>query len=201
MEKNKTSLEEIFKSLCDKRQYKHLIKTLVAKITLGSSIIRAFGSGTKPYLLKAISDIEVDDILKIETQEEYNSWHVKVVNKIYSSLIKIDKNIDKYSSDGLKWGHSTKIWNIYIGLLIFYSHYFNPSKELDKIKFYLHVPLDKKVFDTLRACKLKEVPLSIKSVEKEKYLEIQRLLREASSIHNLPPFYFDEYAWSFDEGL
>lgn len=200
MAKTKSNkLEAVFQTLGDKQQYLMLVKKRVCKITLGSSIIRAFASGTKPALLKGLDDIEVDDILNLNSQELYNEWHLKKIKSVYALLKKVDSNIVRHTKDGLKWGHATKIWNIYVGLLVFYSPYFKQSASLNTVKYFLHIPLDKKAFDALRSCGIEEVPRTIKSLTKTKYYEIQSQILDAAKEENLPAFYFDEFAWAPDE--
>src|SRR5665647_1677193 len=187
-----STLDQVFEILNDEHHYLNLVKTRVCKITLGSSIIRAFASGTKLELLNGLNNIETDDILQLTSQEKYNKWHRKKINNVYNLLKKVDSNIIKHSKIGLKWGHATKIWNIYIGLLIFYSPYFKPSTDLENVKHFLHIPLDKKAFSELRSCGIKDTPKTIKSVTEKKYYQLQKLVKESAAKGKLPPFYFDE---------
>jgi hypothetical protein len=191
-----SSLKEIFTALNNKATYNDWTKTRVIKITLGNSVIRVFEKETKKDLIKCLADIFVDEVVSLSDQASYDQWHQKQITKVYNTLKKRPVNIERLTEDGLKWGHSTKVFNIFIGHLIFYSPYFNPA-DVKRVKHFLHVPLDKKVFDALRDCKVSHVPSSIKSITKSRYYELQSLIREAAGAGI--PLHFDEYAWAFDK--
>jgi hypothetical protein len=192
------SLNKIFKSLKKKSIYKGWVKIRIAKIILGSSVIRVFVKGSKTTLLTCLSTMDLKPLQKIQTQKEFDNWHLRQVDIIYR-LLKNKKNVKRLSTDGLKWGHSSKVINLFIGHLVFYSSYFNASKRLEKLKFFLHVPLDKKVFDALRLCNIPHVPSSIKLLTKKIYYELQHVIYEEAHKNKLPALYFDEYAWAFDK--
>ena len=93
---------------------------------------------------------------------------------------------------------STKLFNLFIGHLIFYSPYF-PENTVKKVKHFLHVPLDKKVFDVLKACSVKNVPALIKDVTEASYYNLQNTIRSSALRYRIPPLHFDEYGWAFDK--
>ena len=117
------------------------------------------------------------------------------MDKIYNCLRSFEANVIKLTESGLRYGHATKILNIYIGLLVFYSTYFDP-KQVNTVKHFFHVPLDSKVFKDLRRCSVKNVPKTIKDIDETSYYRLQKLIREAALKQNLPPFYLDEYSWT-----
>ena len=195
----KTSLNEVYSYLNESINYKNAVKTRVSKIILGSSVIRVFKEGSKVNLFTCLEKIDVNHLLTIQSQKEYDSWHLSNINKIYNCLKQEQSNIDRLSEEGLKWGHATKIFNLFIGHLVTMSPYFDKTKDYERIKFYLHVPLDSKVFEVLRDCLIEDVPKNIKQVTQKAYKNIQSLLRNAAEIYTIPVLYFDEYAWAMDK--
>jgi hypothetical protein len=196
-----STLSEIYSNLNDPFYYKNAIKARVAKIILGSSVIRVFKGGSKISLTECLGKIDVDYLLKISSRKEYDAWHLAGINKIYSCLKKEPVNIDRLSKEGLKWGHSTKIFNLFIGHLVTMSPYFDKTEDYERIRFYLHVPLDSKAFEVLRDCGIKHVPKNIKQVTQKDYKNIQALLFQASEMHNIPALHFDEYAWALEKEI
>ena len=194
-----TSFEEVFHDLKDNSIYRELTKQRIGKIVLGSSVIRVFVKGTKDALLKCLHKIPVERALYLHTQAEYDRWHYHQVKKVYNCLRYQRGNISRIGNNtGLEFGHATKIVNLFIGHLVFYSPYFK-KKDTITISTFLHVPLDRKVFDALRACNVEGVPPSIKKVDKTTYYRLQDEIRQHAKAHKLPPLYFDEYAWTFEK--
>jgi hypothetical protein len=193
-----TSMSEIFRCLSNSETYKRWSKTRTVKITLGNSVIRVFVKKTKEALIERLSNLPVEQLEDIKSQQEYEDWHFNQVQKIYDCLCNKRGNISRLGHTGLLYGHATKIFNIFIGHLIFYSPYFS-NVEVRAVKKFLHVPLDKKVFDALRACSIPNVPLSIKQVTETSYYNLQEVIRNAALRYRRPPLFFDEYAWAFDK--
>ena len=133
-----TDLPSIFKELSKASFYRSLVRQRVIKIVLGSSVIRVFKSGTKEKLRDSLNKLIPDQILKLKTQLEFNQWHLQNVKKIFECLKTQKENIQRLNKVGLKWGHSTKIFNLFIGHLVFNSAYFRDSENLKRIKHYLH---------------------------------------------------------------
>ena len=171
-----TTLDEIFNALNNKDTYQLWSKTRVAKITLGNSVIRVFVKRTKIELISCLLKIPVHEITSIQNQSDYDKWHLKQVKKIYDCLCSIKGNISRLGHTGLLFGHATKLFNLFIGHLIFYSPYF-PNSSVKKVKHFLHVPLDKKVFDVLKSCSVEDVPPSIKKVTESSYYRLQEAIR------------------------
>lgn len=193
------TLSEVYSNLKEPFYYKNAIKARIAKIILGSSVIRVFKGGSKTSLKECLGKIDVDYLLKISSQKEYDTWHLGGINKVYACLKKEQVNIDRLSKEGLKWGHSTKIFNLFIGHLVTMSPYFDKTEDYERIRFYLHVPLDSKAFEVLRDCSIKNVPKNIKEVTQKDYKNIQSILFHAASLHNTPALHFDEYAWALEK--
>jgi len=193
-----TSLDKIFWSLNDKDTYNLWTKTRIIKIILGNSVIRVFVKKTKIHLIACLLKIPVKEVTSIQSQEAYDKWHFKQVEKVYDCLCNVKGNIGRLGHTGLKYGHASKIFNIFIGHLIFYSPYFTAT-SVKKVKYFLHIPLDKKVFEALKACSIDAVPTSIKNVTESSYYTLQTTIRNAAFPYRIPPLFFDEYGWAFDK--
>lgn len=182
----KRSLDSIFSQLSLEDFHRACVRERIIKIILGSSVIRA---NTKNILSNCLRQLEIDSILEIKNQSEFDIWHEKKLNIVHGSLLSAN-NIDI----GGMHGHAAKILNLFLSHLILYSKYFGGSSTKDIINF-LHIPLDSKVFNTLKSCEL-EYAKSIKSLTKAKYKEIQHSIRTVASTVKIPPIYFDDYAWT-----
>jgi hypothetical protein len=191
------SFQAAFKQLSNSMYYKSLVRRRISKIILGNSVIRVFKKGTKDDLLKSLGKLALSTLNNINSHELYDSWHAKKVNTIYHCLCKKNKVKFKRDLEGLKWGHSTKIFNLFIGHLVFYSPFLESgtNKSLRKL---VHVPLDKKVFTKLREYKANHVPKSIKETTRIQYVNLQIKIRKEAEKRHLPPFYFDEHCWTPD---
>lgn len=189
------ALGDIFYILSDPDNYRLRTKTRIAKIILGSSVIRVFRAGTKLRLLSYLITFDVDSVANVLSQEDFNQWHMHNVNNVFQ-VITEDGNYENIPEEGLRWGHSTKILNLFLGHLIFYSNYFQDFLNVEEAKKFLHVPLDSKAFEVLRDNDVEDVPTRIKWLTSESYYRLQNEIRNAAAEYDLPPIYFDEYAWA-----
>lgn len=192
------TLDGVFNFLDKSANYKESIKKRVIKIILSNSVIRVFAEGSKEVLSDCLSKIDVDKLQGFQSEKQYDKWHHQNVNKLYKCLAKNPNHIKRLGGiEGLKWGHSSKIFNLFIGHLVNMSPYFE-RKNAMKIMYFLHVPLDSKVFGVLRNCDLPNVPNLIKDVNQKSYKKIQIDIRTAASKYKQPAIFFDEYAWAFN---
>ncbi len=193
------SIEEIFTILRGEDTYKSFVVNRIIKIILGSSVIRAFSKGTKPLLMKGLKAIPINEIDQLTTQTEFDSWHKSQVGKIQTILVRGDKETARFGNGEL-YGHAAKVVNLYIGHLLLFSQYFK-KVTINRVKHFLHVPLDRKVFIALKGEKSIIVPKSIKELIPGTYDSIQNAIRKHALNAGLPAIYFDEYAWAYDKDL
>lgn len=189
------SLEGIYEELKNPIVYKKAVKKRIAKIVLGASVIRAFEENTKPDLFTCLIGLEIDSLSHIQTEEEFDKWHAQKITAVYNCLLKTNQDKFADSLEGLKWGHATKVFNLYIGHLYHYSPYFEDEKRKMKANRFLHIPLDSKVFAALHQFNI-PVPKSIKSITAAQYKKIQNELRSAAYNKKVDPLRFDDYAWA-----
>lgn len=189
------SLETLYEKLDNPVLYKRAVKKRIAKIILGASVIRAFKKDTKTGLLNCLIKLDVDSLPLINSEKEYDAWHSAKITSVCKCLLKTNAGKFRYHLEGLKWGHATKVFNLFIGHLYFYSPYFEKEKRKAKVHQFLHVPLDSKVFAALKKFKIL-VPKSIKTIDAASYRNIQQLLRSATHKNGVDPLRFDDYAWA-----
>jgi len=60
------SLEVIYGKLKDPLLYKKAVRKRIAKIILGSSVIRAFQENTKPALFNCLLNLDVDTLITLK---------------------------------------------------------------------------------------------------------------------------------------
>lgn len=190
------TLKDIYTELKEDAVYKKAVKRRIAKIVLGASVIRAFKKGKKTGLLDCLTSIDVDSVTLIQTETEYGKWHSRKITAVYNCLQKNNKNKFKDHLEALKWEHATKVFNLFIGHLYFFSPYFESDKRKSKLHRFLHVPLDSKVFTALSQSEI-EVPKSIKTINAALYRNIQESLRMAAHEKGVDPLRFDDYAWAY----
>lgn len=130
------ALELIYGKLNSDTFYKEAVKKRIAKIILGASVIRAFTKNTKPGLINCLMKLDVDSLLQINSVKEHDVWHTEKITSVYNCLLKTNAVKFKNHHEGLKWGHASKIFNLFIGHLCFYSPYFESGKRKSYIKFF-----------------------------------------------------------------
>jgi len=189
------ALELVYGKLKSDTLYKKAVKKRIAKIILGASVIRAFTKDTKSGLLNCLMKLDVDSLTQINSAKEYDAWHTAKITSVYNCLLKTNAGKFKNNIEGLKWGHASKVFNLFIGHLYFYSPYFESGKRKSKVHRFLHVPLDSKVFTVLKQSGI-EVPKSIKTMTAAQYRSIQVALRSAAHKTGVDPLRFDDYAWA-----
>lgn len=189
------SLEAIYEKLKKEKPYKKAVKRRIAKIILGSSVIRAYDKNTKPKLFNCLIKLDVDTLATIITEEAYDKWHARKIKTIFNCLLEMNEVTFIDNLEGLKWGHASKVFNLYIGHLYFYSPYYGKGKRKIKAHRFLHVPLDSKVFAVLKRYKI-DVPSTIKEITFDQYQDIQKTLRTAARKKGVDPLRFDDYAWA-----
>lgn len=187
-------LEREFLKYSPKSEAQKLSISRVAKVTLGSSVIRTFKSGTKEHLESALKKIDLDSLKLVKSKEQYDAWHLVQLNAVSKALSKTEGNGVKLGK-GIKWGHAAKVLNIFIALLVFYSPVFEGYKNIGIIKNYLHAPFDSKVFKKLKELGVKDVPTSIKSIDLVRYRYLQNVIYSAARNTRVSPFLLDEIAW------
>jgi hypothetical protein len=172
---------------------KHRISLLKisARSVLGSSVIRVFKGESKGRLLKYLVSIDLENLWRLKDEAAYKSWFENHLSKLAQEIKKSNTHNTKIYP-GYKWGHATKILNLYIREVVEYKRYFNESKA-SKIRKWLYVPIDSQVMNML--CKLGHtLPFKkIKDIDTaKKFYDVQDFLGRAASAANVPRIWFDD---------
>jgi hypothetical protein len=173
-----------------KKEYDDILK-IAARSVLGSSVIRVFNGESKEKLLDYLQKINVDDLLRLRDQTDYKSWFETHLSKL-SQEIKKTNPTNTNIFPGYKWGHATKILNLYIREVVEYKRYFRES-EAAKIRKWLYVPIDSQVMKKIRALGYTLPFNKIKDIDTaKKFYGVQDLLGRAASAVNVPRIWFDD---------
>lgn len=162
-----------------------------ARSVLGSSVIRVFNGESKPILLNYLERIDINDLLRLKDETDYKSWFKNHLSKLSQEIKKTNpQNTSIYP--GYKWGHATKILNLYIREVVEYKRYFRES-EAAKIRKWLYVPIDSQVMKKIRALGYTLPFNKIKDIDTaKKFYDVQDLLGRAASAVNVPRIWFDD---------
>jgi hypothetical protein len=173
------------------KKHRSSLLKISRRSVLGSSVIRVFDPDSKPIFQKCLEKINVDDLLQLKDQTEYKAWFQNHLSKLSREIRKSNpKNANIYP--GYKWGHATKILNLYIREVVEYKHYFRESKAA-KIRKWLYMPIDSQVMKEIHALghtlpfnKIKHIDMA------KKFYDVQDLLGQAASAVNVPRIWFDD---------
>lgn len=184
-------LENEFIRIRDKHR-KALLK-ISARAVLGPSVIRVFQKGTKLKLKPLLENINVDELLKIETQEDYQHWFEKHLAKVAEEIrIANPRNTTPRIYPGYKWGHAAKVLNLFIREVVEFKRYFSDVKAT-RIRKWLYTPIDSLAIKELKRLDV-NLPFSkIKEIDtQEKFYDVQSQLGRPASKVDVPRIWFDD---------
>jgi len=171
--------------------HKKAIQIRLARIAIGSSVGRVFQKDTVREIWPILTEINLDAIKKVGSQAQYKKWFERQLSKLATKIKKTNPN-NKRIYPGYKWGHATKILNLFLRDIILHSRYF-AEKDADKIQYFLYVPVDSIVIN--RLTKLGEqLPFKrIKEIDtQEKFYCVQDILGRAAKKAGAPRIWFDD---------
>ncbi len=185
-------LEQKFRDLYKDRD-KH-IRENVARLVLGSSIVRVFKPGMKEKLIPKLAKIKIEDFKKRKQERNFKKWFQKESRKI-AKIIKGDKKkrINVYA-------HAPKILALYCRALLHESWWALDKKTYKRIEELLFVPIDSYVIKALKGLDKHEECEALKGIEvmadfkQETFMNIQEILKGASQKTKIPRIVFD-YVW------
>ncbi len=184
------------KSLCEefarlKNGHRQAIKERAARVTLGSSVIRAFEENTRAELIPVIARTNIDTLLAIYDQESYSKWFDRLVGRIWHAIAPLNQNRSSIMPGG-KWGHSAKIAAIFVREVVLCSRYF-PDREAKRLSPLLYVPIDGVIMRRLKTLGVKLPFARIREIETRKqFYDVQKLLGEAANKEKVPRIWFDD---------
>ena len=173
------------------KKHRNALLRISARSVLGSSVIRVFNVESKSILLNSLEKINVDDLLRLKDEADYKAWFENNLSNLSQEINKTNpQNTNIYP--GYKWGHATKILNLYIREVVEYKRYFTES-EAAKIRKWLYVPIDSQVMKKIRALGYTLPFNKIKDIDTaKKFYGVQDLLGRAASAVNVPRIWFDD---------
>lgn len=160
-------------------------------MVLGASVIRVFEKGTTDILSPILSDLNLDSLQEIYSQDSFSKWFDTQVDKVASGIKRLNAENHRINP-GLQWGHATKIVALFVRDMVLSSRYFDDA-ELKRISYFLHVPIDGIVIERLKKLCV-SLPFSkIKEIDsRKKYYDIQDILTNAAKEAGIPRVWFDD---------
>jgi len=168
-----------------------------------TAMIRLFEKGSNKKILSYL-DSFIPSIFNSETELEYNGKHSEFCQWFTSNI----KTAEKRNKNGLlikksgyaSWGQAAKVLDIILKVCIYYCHL--PSCErAAKIVVWLNGAVDTPILEYLKKCyncQLISRTTTIEGIDKEKYEEIQKMIRsEINEKYNdkIVPVQFDDILW------
>jgi hypothetical protein len=175
------------------REQKKLVAHHASQVVLGASVMRVFAPGTKKDLLPLLPKLPLFDLQKIQDQESFEQWFDEQLDLVAQGIMIKNKGNSKVNP-GYKWGHATKILNLYLREIVLNSRYFKDS-DTRRLSFFLYVPIDSKIMDRMRRLGFKLPFRRIKEIRtKDQFMHVQQLLGGAATKAKVPRIWFD-YVW------
>ncbi len=163
-----------------------LIRRRIKFVVEKGAMARLFKAGSSSGLQRALfSCLQPSEIVKINTRDEYDSWLIKV----------IESDVwEPFSKNGIgqdRWAYFAKLLNIII-YEITANRELLDEKDWLRLRPFLHVPLDWNVTYHLNQITDNIPALAVlKGMSKDKYLLIQKSIRELAEKNNIPPIWFE----------
>jgi len=192
-----------------KSNIKDAIKKRTAKVCVGPSTIRVFPKKSVSKIKKALLRVDVNRMSRIKNQDSFKTWFeselttvTKSIPKVITKVIRSKKKNVKSKKKNIelrkarRWGYGAKILNMYLRDIVLHNHYFTDARVVERIKYYLYVPLDSKVINKLKKLDVHLDFSKIKEIDDEnKFYNVQDELGVAAKNAGAPRVWFD-YIWS-----
>ncbi len=186
---NTEKLEKEFQRIRDG----HLlaIKRTAARVVLGQSVMRVFAEDTKKDLLPILACIDINSVGKMSSQQEFKAWFEIHLGRVARAIKRRNESNGRINP-GYKWGHATKVLNLYIREIVLNSRYFDDT-TVRRISPWLYAPVDSIVMKRLRAVGCSVPFRAIKDIDSSrKFYRLQDLLSQASEKVGVPRVWFDD---------
>lgn len=174
-----------------KKNHRRAIRIGAARGVPGPSVMRVYNKGTKEALFSVLCEIDIDELVKISGQEEFKQWFEKELSKL-TKVIKSHNTKNFRINPGLKWGHATKILNLYVRAIVLNSRYFSDA-QVKRIREWLYIPIDSVVIKRLNSVGISLPFKQIRQIDKaEKFYSVQEKLGEVAQEIGVPRVWFDD---------
>jgi hypothetical protein len=175
-----------------KHDHKLALRKRSALSVLGPSVIRVFvRKRTKKPLLNVLIKIPVGELGRIQSERGYKRWFGNLLGRV-ARVIKRTNEHNHRIYPGYKWGHAAKVLNLYLRDIVYNSRYFSDS-VVDRVGFWLYVPLDSILLGRLRQLDCRTGLRAIKDIDTaKKFFSVQNKLAEAAAKVRVPRVWFDD---------
>jgi len=178
------------------------IKNILEMALDFTAMIRLFETGSKEKILFYLESF-IPSILNSETELEYKDKHGEFCEWFVSNI----KTAERYKNGLLikksgyaSWGQAAKVLDITLKVCVYYCHL--PSCErADKMSVWLNGAIDTPILENLKKCyncQLISKTSTIEGIDKEKYEEIQKMIRSEIKdkyTDKIVPVQFDDIIW------
>ena len=174
-----------------KKHHRGAIRTRLARLTIGSSVGRVLKKGSKERIWHILEKIPVDEIIQLQSEQDYKKWFEKQLGVLARKIDKTNKGNTRIYP-GYKWGHATKILCLYLRSVVIDREYFLQNYR-EKVKYWLYCPIDSQVMSALKRCNVHLPFEKIKDIDTpEKFYAVQDRLKQAASEAGVPRIWFDD---------
>lgn len=169
------------------------VKSTVVRMSLPGSIVRVFQKGTKVDLVRYLTSIPVDELLKLRGEHEFRDWYQTQLDKVADAIaVRNPPGGSSRIYPGMKWGHAAKVLAVYLHNLVAYSRYFSDA-EAREIEPLLTCPVDGLVLARLRFVGERLPATSIRMIATQQdHWAIQDRLQTVAAKVGVPRIWFDD---------
>lgn len=191
-------LVERFNAIRDRRP--RAIQERLARVTLGSSMMRAFAKKTSDAVRPVLASLDLEAVAACNGPDAYRRWFEKQLDRIAQTVLTVNPPTGRPGlHPGYKWGHSAKILNSFMQHAVRQSRYFSEG-DARRIEPWLYVPLDSVVMKELRACGI-PTPLRINRIDSaEVFYRLQDIIGAAAAQTGISRILFDD-VWAGERPL
>ncbi len=174
-----------------KKHHREAIRTKFTRLTIGPSEGRVFKKGSKEQIWPILKQIPVDEIVQLQSEQDYKKWFEKHLDVLAKKIAKTNKG-NKRIYPGYKWGHATKVLCIYLRDIITNEEYFRQN-DRKRVKDWLYCPIDSQVMNALKRCGIDLRFEKIKDIDTpQKFYTVQNILGQAANEIRVPRVWFDD---------
>jgi hypothetical protein len=161
---------------------------------LGGSVLRVFSPGTAQYLRPVLEGLGLDALASLRDEGMFREWFEAALNGVAGAILLQNADNPKVQP-GYKWGHGTKVLNLFLREVVVNSRYFSEA-DAKRLEYWLHVPVDGIIMARLRDLGFQPQYWAIKELTREDFYHIQQALGEAAAKVGVPRVWFDDiWAW------
>jgi hypothetical protein len=141
--------------------------------------------------LAALGRVQIDLLARLTSEGQFTAWYEKELRRIAAAIRRKNKRNHRIHP-GYKWGHATKVLNLFVREIVLQSRYFT-DRQTVRLSRWLYTPVDSVVIRRLREMGLRPQFRNIKSIDtSRKFYAVQQWLRKAAKPVGVPAVWFDD---------